>query len=257
MYKCYRLILNQRISILGCGWLGLALAIYLTNKGYEVYGSTTTNSKIKILKENGIKPFLVDINNLDIDIKDFLSADALIIAITTKSIENIKNLIRHIEKSGVRKILFISSTSVYPFINGIVTEETNTLITPLSEIEKLFITNSFFKSTIVRLGGLFGYNRKPGNFINPNKPVDNPEGYINLIHRDDCLEIIEQIIIKNVWNEILNACSDNHPKRREFYNREAIKNGKSAVVFDESSKNDFKIISSQKMKSLLNYNFKY
>ncbi|MBR9756885.1 MAG: NAD(P)-binding domain-containing protein [Algicola sp.] len=249
--------MNKRISILGCGWLGLALAVSLTNKGNKVYGSTTSISKLKILEEKNIKPFLIDISKPDVDMMDFLSSDVLIIAITSKSLEDVNNLISNIEKSKVKKILFISSTSVYPLTNGIVTEETNTAITPLSKIEKLFITNPSFKVTILRFGGLFGYDRKPGNFIKSNTAVKNPEGYINVIHRDDCIEIIEQIIIKNIWNEVLNACSDKHPKRRHFYLKEIKKVGKSTVLFDENSKNDFKIVSSEKMKTLLNYKFKY
>lgn len=249
--------MNQRISILGCGWLGFTLGIDLINEGYEVAGSTTSSAKIKILKEKGIKPFLIDISKSDVEMINFLTSDVLIIAITSKKTEDFKHLIRNIEESGIQKVVFISSTSVYPFTNGIVTEDTNTSTTPLSEIEKLFITSPSFESTIIRFGGLFGYDRKPGNFINPNKPVENPEGYINFIHRDDCIGIIKKIITKNVWNEILNACSDHHPKRREFYFREIQKIGKSTIVFNENSMNEFKIISSQKMKTLLNYNFKY
>jgi len=249
--------LNPRISILGCGWLGLALATNLIDKGYEVYGSTTTHFKCKVLAEKGIKPFLIDISETDANMSEFLISDILIIAITSKSIRDIKSLIKNIEQSDVQKVIFVSSTSVYPYTNGIVTEETGISNTPLAEIEKLFINNCSFKSTILRFGGLFGYDRKPGNFIKPNKPVKNPEGYINLIHRDDCIEIIEQIILKNLWNETLNACADNHPKRREFYLKETQKAGQSSIIFDENSKNEYKIITSEKLKNLLDYEFKY
>lgn len=247
--------LNQRISILGCGWLGLALAIDLTNKGHEVYGSTTTHDRTKRLEEKGIKSFLIDISKPDVDMFDFLSSDVLIIAITSKSIDDFKNLIKKIEASVVRKVIFVSSTSVYPLTNGVVTEETNTSNTPLAQIEQLFITNPSFKSTILRFGGLFGYDRKPGVFIKTNRPVENPDGYVNLIHRDDCIKIIEQIILKNVWNEVLNACADSHPKRRDFYLKEIKKIGESIVVFNEESASRYKIIDSQKMKNLLSYEF--
>lgn len=249
--------MKQRISILGCGWLGLALASELIDKGYEVFGSTTSSFKITQLAEKGIKPFLIDLGNTDVELMDFLHSEVLIIAITSKSIEDIENLIKHIVASEVQKVLFISSTSVYPFTNGIVTEETVPSKVPLSEIEKLFITNTSFKSTIIRFGGLFGYDRIPGRFFNPNKPIENPEGYVNLIHRDDCIEIMEQIILKDLWNEVLNACADTHPKRREFYLQEIQKTGKSEAVFNENSKNEFKIINSQKLKTLLNYEFKH
>lgn len=247
--------MNQKISILGCGWLGLALAIDLTNKGHEVCGSTTSDLKLKSLEEKGIQPFLIDISKSDVDMRDFLSSDVFIIAITSKSIGDFKNLIKKIEESEVQKVLFISSTSVYPFTNGIVTEETDTTNTPLAQIEQLFISNASFKTTILRFGGLFGYDREPEKFFKTNRPVENPDGYVNLIHRDDCINIIEQIILKNVWNEILNACADDHPKRRDFYLKEIRKTGESTVVFNEESESMYKIIDSQKIKNLLSYEF--
>ena len=184
--------MNQRISILGCGWLGLALAVNLIDKGHRVYGSTTSNTKVNKLEAKGITPFVIDISEKDFNIIDFLVTDILIIAITSKNHNDIKNLIKKIEKSKVQKVLFVSSTSVYPNTNGIVTEETNTNNSPLANIENLFKTNSFFETTIIRFGGLFGYDRKPGNFIKSDKKIENPEGFINFIHREDCIQIIEK-----------------------------------------------------------------
>ncbi len=249
--------MNQRISILGCGWLGMALAVDLVDKGYRVYGSTTSNTKIKELKTKGITPFVIDISEKNLNFLDFLVTDILIIAITSKNSSDIKNLIKKIEKSEVRKILFVSSTSVYTNTNGVVTEETNTNNSPLANIENLFKTNSFFETTIIRFGGLFGYDRKPGNFIKSDKKIENPEGFMNLIHRDDCVQIMEQIIRKDTWNNVLNACSDSHPTRREFYSKEAKKLGKSIVLFNERSENNYKIVNSEKIKNLLDYEFKY
>lgn len=250
-------LLNQRISILGCGWLGAPLALELIRKGHIVFGSTTSQNKLSKLESNGIKPFLIDISNKTIDISKFLLSDILVIAITSKSIEDFKNLISKIEKSQLRKILFISSTSVYSNINKVVTEETQTNNTPLSEIEKLFISNPSFKSTIIRFGGLFGNDRKPERFIKPNKTIDNPEGYINFIHQYDCIRIIELIIVKNIWNTILNACCDDHPTRRDFYTKEIKKTGNTNIRFNENSDNSYKIVSNEKLKNLLNYKFEY
>ena len=249
--------MNKTISILGCGWLGSTLAVELISKGYRVYGSTTSNIKVRKLEAKGITPFVIDLGNKDINIYDFLSSYILIIAITSKNITDFKNFIKKVEKSEVQKVLFVSSTSVYPNTNGIVTEETHTNNSPLADIEKLFKSNSFFESTIIRFGGLFGYDRKPGNFFKSGKKIENPEGYINFIHRDDCIRIIEQIIVKDAWNKVLNACSDSHPTRREFYLNEAKKLDKSRVFFNEKSENDYKIVNSEILKKLLDYEFEY
>jgi nucleoside-diphosphate-sugar epimerase len=249
--------MKQEISILGCGWLGMHLASNLVHKGFVVKGSTTSNNKLEKLKSKGIIPFLIELNNLENNISEFLNSEVLIISVPSKNINSFKKLISQIEKSNVKKVLFVSSTSVYNNTNQIVTEETQINNSPLSNIEQLFTKNKEIKSTIIRFGGLFGYDRKPGNFIPLNLKIENPEGYINLIHRDDCIRIIEQIILKDIWNEIFNACSDSHPKRRDFYINENLKLGRKAPLFNENSLNEYKIIRVEKLKSILDFSFKY
>lgn len=240
---------------MGCGWLGMALGNSLVKRGYIVKGSSTSNEKFEELYSQGIIPFVVDLNKNDYDISEFLSSQTLIIAIPSKKVSAFKNLIDHIEKSDVKNVLFISSTSVYPNINSIVTEETALTESSLSNIESFFKANTNFKSTIIRFGGLFGYNRKPGYFIQENKKIENPEGYVNLIHRDDCVRIIELIIEKDIWNIVLNACADSHPKRRDFYKKEMIKVGRKEPTYNEMSLNEYKIVSNEKLKTILNYTF--
>ena len=249
--------MKKRVSILGCGWVGKALAIKLVQKGYEVEGTTTSANKLDYLQSHGIIPFIIDIGNHDTDFSPFLDTDTLIISITSKNSADFKHLILEIKKSKVRKIVFISSTSVYPNTNGLITETSPLNNSILIEIEELFRSNPILETTILRFGGLFGYDRKPSNFFKNNKKIRNPEGYINFIHRDDCVQIIEKIIEKNIWNLTLNACADSHPKRRDFYNNEFKKSGKTAPTFDEESMNSYKIISNEKLKLKLDYTFKY
>jgi len=248
---------KESISILGCGWLGLPLSISLINKGYQVYGSSTSEEKYNKLKAKNITPYIIDISKRDHDFSKFLSTNILIISITSKSIEDFKNLICQIEKSKVKKVIFISSTSVYPNTNGTVTEETPVKKSALSDIENLFKINTSYQSTIIRFGGLFGYDRKPANFFKLGKEINNPEGFINMIHRDDCIRIIEHIIKGNIWDTILNACTDNHPTRRAFYTKEMSLLGKDKPRFNENSLNEYKLVSSEKLKTLLSYKFKY
>lgn len=235
----------------------MPLASSLIQKDFIVQGSTTSTTKLNNLKAEGIIPYLIELNNLESNISKFLNCDILIIAVTSKSVDSFIKLIQQIELAHLKKVLFVSSTSVYNNSTQIVTEETIVKNSPLSTIEKLFTENNKIKTTIIRFGGLFGYNRKPGNFIPLNKKMENPEGYINLIHRDDCIQIIEQLILKDIWGEVLNACADSHPKRRDFYTKESIKLGKNTPLFNENSLNEYKIISAEKLKSLLDFNFEY
>jgi nucleoside-diphosphate-sugar epimerase len=254
--------LNKRISILGCGWLGKHLAKDLVKHNYVVKGSTTTASKLNDLEAIGITPYLIDIKETDMNISDFLISDILIIPVTSKDIGAFRQLIHAIEQSiklnkGPKKIIFISSTSVYNLNNTTVTENTPKKHIVLAEIEDLFFENNSFKTTILRFGGLFGYNRQPGNFFKTNKPIPNPEGYINFIHRDDCVNIIKNIIEQDVFGEVFNACAYSHPTRRDFYTNEFRKVGREEPTFDEDSANDFKIIDSSKLLNILGFEFKF
>ena len=249
--------MKNNISILGCGWLGLSLALKLRSKGYSIKGSTTSKIKIAKLESNGLQPFIIDLSNRESEFKNFLNSEVLIIAIPSKNIAGFKNLIFHIENSKIKNILFISSTSVYPNSNSIITEENLIHKTPLYEIEMLFKTNTNFKSTILRFGGLIGYDRKPGNFFKNGKIINHPDAFVNLIHRDDCIQIIIEIIAKNIWSKTLNACTDTHPKKRDFYTKEFRKEGRNNPIFNELASNEYKIINSDQLKKILNYNFIY
>ena len=63
-----------KISILGCGWLGLPLAKALLEKGFSVNGSTTSTEKLSILENAGISPFLISLDSKSVSgaIESFL-----------------------------------------------------------------------------------------------------------------------------------------------------------------------------------------
>ncbi|WP_435263142.1 NAD(P)-binding domain-containing protein [Tenacibaculum sp. nBUS_03] len=243
----------ENVSILGCGWLGKPLAINLINNGYKVKGSTTSNHKIDDFKSLKIIPFIVDIL-LDNDVDNFLDSDILIIAITSKNVIDFKRLISKIEKSPIKKVLFISSTSVYPSLNKEMREEDKTVNSPLVEIENLFLKNVNFKTTIIRFAGLYGYDRQPGNWFKDRK-IPHPKGFVNMIHQDDCILVIKKIIAEDVFGEVFNVCSNHHPTREEFYTNARKVLQKEAPVFDNSMPLKFKIINSEKVQRVLKYTF--
>ncbi|RXP54257.1 dTDP-glucose 4,6-dehydratase [Lutibacter sp. HS1-25] len=249
--------MKQQISILGCGWLGEPLACSLIEKGFLVKGSTTSEVKLPILSSKKIQAFLLNIENITTTVEAFLTAKILIVNIPSKNVEGFKTLVSYIEKSEIEKVIFISSTSVYEISEEIITENTPVKNCDLVEIENLFKLNTNFKTTIIRFAGLLGYNRKPGNFFRNGKTIPNPEGFVNMIHQDDCISIIQQIIFQNCWGEIFNACTDTHPKRRDFYQKSFSDIGLKLPVFNENDTKEVKIISNQKLKNKLNYTFKY
>ncbi len=245
------------ISILGCGWLGVPLAVSLLQQNYTIKGSTTSKLKLETLNRIGIEPFLIDLSSDGEISSKFLDTDVLIVAVPHKVKKDFENLIHQINKSRLKRVIFISSTSVYPSLNSIVDENTTTLRTPLRIVEELFEKNQNFQTTIIRFGGLFGYDREPGRFFQNKRFIPNPEGFVNLIHRDDCVEILKKIIAQNIPGQIFNACASDHPSRREFYSKEIQKQGIADVAFGDSDQVGYKIVSNEKLKQLLPYRFKY
>jgi nucleoside-diphosphate-sugar epimerase len=263
----------MNISILGCGWLGFPLAKSLLQKGFLVKGSTTTMEKMSVLENAGIDSYLLALSEEEIkgDIDNFLSnSQILIIDIPPKlrgnSNENfvakIQNLIPFIEKSSVEKVIFVSSTSVYSDAISIDLITEKTIPNPdtesgkqLLEAEKILQNNSNFKTTIVRFGGLIGEDRHPIKFLAGRENLENPDGPINLIHQLDCIGILEGILEKNCFGEIFNAVAPFHPSRKVYYSKKAQELNLPLPKFDESKPSVGKTISSEKVSTVLGYEF--
>jgi nucleoside-diphosphate-sugar epimerase len=247
----------NRISIVGSGWLGRPLAVHLQSLGYQVRVSTTRASRLPELVAGGLDPEVIDITCPDEDFSTFLEADVLICAITSKDQSAFMRLVRAVEASTVRQVLFISSTSVYPDLAGIVREgdgkesESN----PLFRIEKLFQASEVFTTTVLRFGGLFGPGRHPGLFFRRGGVVLDPNAPVNLIHLDDCIGIISAIIRTGAWGEVFNACAETHPTKREFYSHATRLAGMDCPGFRVTEKQDYKVINNRKLRTMLGYGF--
>ena len=235
----------------------LPLAEHFVSMGNHVKASTTSKAHLPELLSLKVEPFIVDIKQLPESIQVFLQADVLIVCIPSKSIDGFRSLLQEIEHSEIEKVLFVSSTSVYRSKSKTLFEsdgeESST--NPLLRIENLFRSNSNINTTIVRFGGLIGYTRNPVSFFGKDKPVQNPDSNVNLIHRDDCIGIINQIVQQEAWGEVFDCCADTHPTKREFYTEAAKAMGAPVPEFESSAAQFSRIISNEKVKRLLDYEF--
>ena len=244
------------ISILGSGWLGLPLAEHFVQAGYDVKASTRSEDRISVIEACDANGFIVDTENLSDNIQDFLNSNTLIINITSKNVNAFENLIQEIEFSAIDKVLFVSSTSVYKNLNRVVSEDENAedQSNTLFQIEQLFCNNNKFTTTVLRFAGLIGYERHPGRWFT-SKPVAQAGMPVNLIHRDDCVSIIDKIIELSVWGEVLNASADTHPTRREFYTWARSLLNLDPPEFTNDQQPEYKVVSNEKLKRELKYNF--
>ncbi len=264
----------QTVSILGCGWLGLPLGKFLAEKGFTVKGSTTRPEKMALLQEAGIQPFVLsfqphpDRDQLD-DLPDFLNSEILIVAIppqVDKQGEDyhplqIRHLSEHLKLSTVEKVIYISSTSVYPENNREATEKDElTGHDPASRAilraEEL-IEKWHRDWTILRCGGLMGYDRIAGKYVAGKKDITTGDAPVNFVHRDDVIGIIYEVIRQGKWNQVYNVVAPQHPKRKDVYARNAEDYGFQLPEYAEGNQAPYKIISSAKLSTDLRYSFQF
>ncbi|MES2733854.1 MAG: SDR family oxidoreductase [Bacteroidota bacterium] len=266
---------NPTISILGCGWLGLPLGVALAAQGWQVKGSTTSPQKLEQLAAGGLQPFLFRFNPaLEGDslhkFIDFLSTDVLIISIPPKAEANgsdfhrlqIQQLISHLKEASITKVIYISSTSVYPDLNREVTEteplpQEGTNITMWQAESLLQSLAPVVQTTVLRCGGLMGYNRMAGRYVAGKKGLTTGSIRVNFVHRDDVIRVIEAVIQQEKWGKTYNVVAPLHPTRREIYLQNAADFKLVPPEFAKDSAQPFKIISASKLIEELKYTFLY
>ncbi|MFC3559743.1 SDR family oxidoreductase [Pedobacter jamesrossensis] len=257
----------KTVSILGCGWFGLALAKKLVATGYTVNGSTTTPEKLKSLSENGINAFQVNFTAESIEADEtFFLTDVLFICIPPKrnssELNNYPDKIKAILKSAegkTAKFILISSTSVYGDENTAVNERSET--NPDTDSGKMVLAaEQILKETcpidftIIRFAGLIGPERNPGRFFAGKKNIPNGLAPVNLIHQQDAVGVAEAILKNEAFGRIYNACSPEHPTKKDFYTNAAKETGLEIPSFLEE-KRSWKIVEGLNVPEFLDYKF--
>ncbi len=269
---------KKRISILGCGWLGFPLAQRLISDDISsgVKGSTTSAEKTELFEAAGIEGFLFkldpELSGENAQISSFFDTDVLVIAIPPRLSKNeadfhprqIQSVVDIIKASSIKEIIYVSSTSIYPDLNRIVVEDD--VSTPeqsaspaMVEAENLLITLRGEKTvSILRHGGLLGYNRIPGKYVKGQKDLTTGSIPVNYIHRDDAAGIIAKMIEEGIVNETFNIVAPQHPTRREVYEKSCRQFGWESPTFTvPQTAPAFKTISASKLSSFYTYQFQF
>ena len=232
------------INIFGCGWLGLPLGRALADRGHTVKGTTTQAGRMDVLRSEGVHPVLMEAHHLLTDFdafRDFFAADVLIIAIPPRSSERYGELIGLIagraRASGVRSILFVSTTGVYGMPNADVDELT--LPAPVKGSARLVLEAEQrlggvpgLHTIVVRMGGLVGPKRSPAGFLKGRAPFANGLAPVNLLHLEDAVGICIRLVEELQGSITVNAVCPHHPTRMDFYERVARTFGQAPPVFD-------------------------
>lgn len=214
----------KKITIIGCGWLGLPVAKNLIQQGIEVHGTTTREENLSILSKKDVIPHLLNLKVPNQDFSFLSESDAVLISFppglrknTEEYPKQIEQLLEGLRQYLIQKIVFISSTSVYPS-EGTFDEDSSIVVQ--TEKQKIMLETElamidYFDATVIRMGGLYGENRHPHNFIKkPQQLETNTE--INFIHQSDAVELTTQLLLAKPTG-IFNGVHPHHPLKFEFY----------------------------------------
>lgn len=272
--------MNKKVGIIGCGWLGTALAKNLLKENTQVMATTASNSSSADLIAQGIYAHAFSLPS-DLSVEDMaknsiFSMSQLVICLPPRLKhgesnypEKIKQLVSAAELAGVQHIILISSTAVYNGLFGEVDEQTDLNFTAekvkvIYEAEQ-HVNNFSRKANVIRLAGLIGPERHPGRFLSAKKELPNPDGVVNLIHQQDAVLIIEALLDNQhepLFNKAtFNGVSDTHVTRKKFYEvaAQALALPKPEFIFTNDSVKQVrsKEVLGNKAKELLGVSFVY
>ena len=245
----------KTFSILGTGWLGLSLANHLKNK-YKIKVSTRHKADLQKYKDMGFYPYLLDEISLE-NISELLDTNYLFINFPPSKFENyigfLKQIYSHKKISKIKKIIFVSSTSIYANEN-ITFDEKSTSLKIDSLVYKAEELVKDKTDVIFRCSGLMGENRIAGKYFS-SKHTNNAEKRVNYIHKKDVINATTFTLENNITG-VFNLCASFHPTRKEIYLYNANKYAFKAPIFSDKNENIDRIIEGSKIEDL-GFKYKY
>lgn len=207
----------KKLGIIGYGWLGNHIAERLSNR-YDIYATTTTDSKIKDITTKGHRVTLVNFSDeADPEITQWdviQDLDAVIIGIPFSGIRGMQvsmkerqlNLLKFLgDYKG--QLFLMSSTGVYPQLDKDYTENDQ----PAKGVEsESFILEQFPKANILRLAGLMG-----GQRLLKNYNISNLDQLVNHIHYADICTAVERMLDSSSESKVYNIVAPIHPNKDE------------------------------------------
>ena len=246
------------VLIVGCGWGGKKLGQDLSQKGYNVYGTTRSESNFSKLENHHIKPVQLELPVTDTSSIELPEVDSVVISISpgrggdrNEYPKAIRQLAQLWEDANVQVIMY-SSSSAYGNATGVVTENSvqpdtkneNSILAAEGELKSVLRD-----SVILRLSGLYGEDRHPVKYLAGRTDIKDGDGPVNLVHREDVIGATEFVIEKKIRGEIFNVCAPVHPTKKEIYTTIAERLGMEKPEF-ESGGEDGKEVSSEKILNI-------
>jgi len=269
------------VGIIGCGWLGKALATSLLEQGTSVLATSSQECNVEKLNQQGInaQQLLLPSDSEQLNQHEVFSQQCLVIAITPQFKKGqadyaikVAQLVDAAKKRGiVQRIILLSSTAVYQGLEGVVDESTKLNLAELSSVKtgsmyKTLLLNSAEqvvlnfqpKGNVLRLAGLVGPDRHPGKFLLAKRTLTNATAPVNLIHQQDAAGLIMSLLTATSPSGVFNGVSDTHVTKALYYQTAAKSLGLELPTFSaDNTKDSTRIVCGDKAKQELGYSFAY
>lgn len=221
-----------KIAICGAGWLGLPLAKSLAAQGHQVVATKRAIHQANQINQHNLVglPFTLGEDLDALHLSPLFNCHTLVLNIpASRKCEDLslykqqmQQLIASAKQKGISKLVFVSSTSVYGNQTGNIYE-----YSPLYPSTASAKVNAELESTahqifgdsacVLRLAGLVGEARHPVNYLSGKRQVLNANQCVNLIHQNDAVAAIKQIIEQDIFGFNLHLAAPAHPTRSEYY----------------------------------------
>jgi nucleoside-diphosphate-sugar epimerase len=234
----------KKVLVIGCGWLGLPLALKLKDLGYSVVGTTRNAERQNALKTRDI-PFFNEA-----EIPENQHFDAVICTLTPPKNDTDRGIHEKIalQAKNITQFIYTSSISIYPDIEATVSEVNEDENSPMFALESIYL-KELPQAVILRLGGLHGFNRHPARFLSGRKNVAKPMAPINLVSGLEVISAIELVLRKDIKGEIFNIVSEDHRTRIEYYSSVCDELGIPRPEFENTSEGG-KLVDTSKWKQV-------
>ncbi len=248
----------ENIAVLGCGYVGKALADGWQEQGHFVTGTTTSKERIAALTETlskavlakgadylAMQSLLQDQNTLVVSIAPTGFQEADTATYETTYISTTQNLVKVLSQApNVTQIIYLSSCSVYGDRQGEWVDEASQVAPTeqssqvIHESEQIILqaANEQQKVCILRLGGIYGPGRELVSMFGGLAGMTIPgkgDRFINWIHRDDIIGAIEFARL-NELQGIYNLVDDSRLTVKEQVSRVCARYDLPRVKWDSS-----------------------
>ncbi|AUI86266.1 NAD(P)-dependent oxidoreductase [Vibrio azureus] len=265
------------ILIIGAGWLGTPLADVLSEQGHKITITRRSQSRLDEMAKPDIHPALLDL--ADPNCQQQLSK-----LIKQYNIEHIvgsfppgfrkgngdeyakqwHHIIEAAKEAPVKKVVMISSTTVYPNIAGEMREEDATLSLALHNTSfsanaqimlqaEQHVVHSGLEFAILRCSGLIGPDRHPSRFVSRLKQVSR-QAPANMLHQDDAVSATA-FALNTIKNQTVNVTSPNTVSKADFYQAAIAKSEQVTPLPPVTDTPDKRIVANKLIE--LGYQFKY